>query len=294
MASLALGPERSMEASCRARGDSSASSVAISRGLRRRVFARCRAAGNARSQTALVSWSGGDASASALMPSDRAEHAATRLGKPFRHGKGHVRDEEAFNHRVRRLVDEHDDSVHHAARLEGLFEEGVVVELEPHPAEDDDVRLGLHPDAGQDLVVRLPRDREYGQLLAYHQRVEHVNHRDTGTHALTHFDTATGDGHLAVAGRHVEQYVVIVVRVVFDHVDVQLLEREVHGKAHRVLHVTGCGPDGDALHRLLLGLVPVTLVFAFLIRVTRPFAEIHAMLRWLGVPLGLLLLLGLR
>lgn len=61
-----------------------------------------------------------------------------------------------------------------------------------------------------------------------------------------------------------------------------------------VLHVTGCGPDGDALHRLLLGLAPVTLGFAFLVRVTRPFAEIHAMLRWLGVPLGLLLLLGLR
>ncbi|NIL95487.1 MAG: hypothetical protein GTO71_13895 [Woeseiaceae bacterium] len=59
-------------------------------------------------------------------------------------------------------------------------------------------------------------------------------------------------------------------------------------------HVVECGPDGDELYRLLLGLAPFTVAFAFAIRVTRPFADIHSMLRWLGAPLGLLLLLGLR
>ena len=60
------------------------------------------------------------------------------------------------------------------------------------------------------------------------------------------------------------------------------------------LHVMGCGPDGDELHRVLLGLAPVTCVFAALVVVTRPFDDIHAMLGWLRVPLGVLVLLGLR
>ena len=30
------------------------------------------------------------------------------------------------------------------------------------------------------------------------------------------------------------------------------------------LQVMGCGPDGDEMHRLLLGLAPVTVGFAFL------------------------------
>jgi hypothetical protein len=60
------------------------------------------------------------------------------------------------------------------------------------------------------------------------------------------------------------------------------------------LYALGCGPDGDEMHRLLLGLVPFTCGFAFLLRVTRPFAEIHSMLRWLGLPLLLLLPFALR
>ena len=55
-----------------------------------------------------------------------------------------------------------------------------------------------------------------------------------------------------------------------------------------VLYVTGCGPDGDELHRLLLGLAPFTCGFAVALRVTRKYPEIHAMLRWLAVPLALL------
>ena len=60
------------------------------------------------------------------------------------------------------------------------------------------------------------------------------------------------------------------------------------------LYAMGCGPDGDEMHRLLLGLVPFTCAAVFALRVTRPFAEIHSMLRWLGVPLLLLLPFALR
>ena len=60
------------------------------------------------------------------------------------------------------------------------------------------------------------------------------------------------------------------------------------------LYAMGCGPDGDEIHRVLLGLAPLTAGSAFLLHVTRPFAEIHSMLRWLGVPLMLLLPFAVR
>ena len=60
------------------------------------------------------------------------------------------------------------------------------------------------------------------------------------------------------------------------------------------LYAMDCGPDGDEMHRLLLGLAPFTCCFAYMLRVTRPFGDIHSILRWLGVPLLLLLPLGLR
>ena len=60
------------------------------------------------------------------------------------------------------------------------------------------------------------------------------------------------------------------------------------------LHAMACGPDGDEIHRLLLGMAPAAGAIALLLRVTRPFREIHAMLSWLAVPLALLLLFGLR
>ena len=60
------------------------------------------------------------------------------------------------------------------------------------------------------------------------------------------------------------------------------------------LYTLGCGPDGDEMHRLLLGLAPFSCGFALLLRVTRPFADIHSILRWLGVPLLLLLPFAIR
>ncbi|MDH3614690.1 MAG: hypothetical protein OES10_15620 [Gammaproteobacteria bacterium] len=60
------------------------------------------------------------------------------------------------------------------------------------------------------------------------------------------------------------------------------------------LYAMGCGPDGNEMHGVLLGLAPIALGFAFLLQVTRPFAEIHSILRWLGAPLLLLLPFAIR
>lgn len=60
------------------------------------------------------------------------------------------------------------------------------------------------------------------------------------------------------------------------------------------LHVMGCGPDGDEMHKLLLGVAPFTIGLSFALRATRPFGEIHSLLRWLGVPLILLTPLAFR
>lgn len=60
------------------------------------------------------------------------------------------------------------------------------------------------------------------------------------------------------------------------------------------VYVIACGPDGDEMHRLLLGMAPFVCCFALLLNVTHPFEEIQSMLRWLGVPLLLLLPFALR
>jgi hypothetical protein len=60
------------------------------------------------------------------------------------------------------------------------------------------------------------------------------------------------------------------------------------------VYVIACGPDGDEIHRLMLGLAPFVCGFAFALQLTRPFADIHRMLRWLGAPLFLLLPFALR
>ena len=51
----------------------------------------------------------------------------------------------------------------------------------------------------------------------------------------------------------------------------------------------GCGPDGDELHRLLLGITPFVVGAGLSLRLTRSFADIHKILRWLSIPLILLI-----
>ena len=56
-----------------------------------------------------------------------------------------------------------------------------------------------------------------------------------------------------------------------------------------VIGRVGCGPDGDELHRLVLGLAPFALASAFLLRATRALGEVHGILRWGAAPLALML-----
>ena len=51
------------------------------------------------------------------------------------------------------------------------------------------------------------------------------------------------------------------------------------------LNSLGCGPDGDEMHRLLLGMAPAACGFVFLVGATRPLAEVHSIIRWLAGPL---------
>lgn len=56
----------------------------------------------------------------------------------------------------------------------------------------------------------------------------------------------------------------------------------------------GCGPDGDEVFRVLLGLAPLSILCAFLLRSSRALGDVHQTLRWLGVPLLLLSPLALK
>ena len=55
----------------------------------------------------------------------------------------------------------------------------------------------------------------------------------------------------------------------------------------------GCGPDGDALYRLLLGFLPMTFLFGLLLGVSRKVTSVHGMLRWGAAPLVLLVPLAI-
>ena len=57
--------------------------------------------------------------------------------------------------------------------------------------------------------------------------------------------------------------------------------------------VAGCAADGGEMYAVLLGLALLAAPSGFAVRATRPFAEVHALLRWLAVPLALLAPLAL-
>ena len=60
------------------------------------------------------------------------------------------------------------------------------------------------------------------------------------------------------------------------------------------LHAIGCGPDGVELHGLLLVMAVLAVGFSFLLKVIDTFPDIQTTLRWLGLPLLLLLPFALR
>lgn len=55
-----------------------------------------------------------------------------------------------------------------------------------------------------------------------------------------------------------------------------------------ILRQVGCDPDGDELYRLLLGMAPLTIGFSMLLPSTRAMADVHQVLRWLCLPMLLL------
>ena len=85
---------------------------------------------------------------------------------------------------------------HRTAQGTVLFEEvlqvQIVIVLKAHAAEDNHVHFGLQGDTGQEFVVRFTGDRENRELLRNHERVEHVDHRDTRTHHRLRDDTLGG------------------------------------------------------------------------------------------------------
>ena len=77
-------------------------------------------------------------------------------------------------------MDEHDRAGKRAAFVELVAEEKIVVVLQTHATENDDIDFGLQGDLREQLVVGFARHREDRQLLRLHQRVEDVDHRDAG------------------------------------------------------------------------------------------------------------------
>lgn len=60
-----------------------------------------------------------------------------------------------------------------------------------------------------------------------------------------------------------------------------------------VVKQVGCESDGDALWRLLLGLIPVTISFGLLIGAANKVSSVQPMLRWGAAPLVVLIPLAL-
>jgi len=60
------------------------------------------------------------------------------------------------------------------------------------------------------------------------------------------------------------------------------------------LHAMGCGPEGDEMHRVLLGIGPLALILALTLRLTRPFPDIYRLLSRLAWPLALLAPFAIR
>jgi hypothetical protein len=72
----------------------------------------------------------------------------------------------------------------HAGVLYVLAEIVVFIVLQANPTDDDDVRIGLGSNIGQEAIVGLPSPCENGNFLGPNQRVENVNHGHAGTDHL--------------------------------------------------------------------------------------------------------------
>ena len=108
------------------------------------------------------------------------EHPLALEGELLTHRQAKVGHQKTLDDGVGGRVDEEDRPPQDAALFERAAESQVVVVPQAHAAQDDDVGVRLEADAGEEVVVRLSGDGEDRQLLALHQRIEDVNHRDAG------------------------------------------------------------------------------------------------------------------
>ena len=73
--------------------------------------------------------------------------------------------------------------------VQHILEIEIIVVFESHSAEDDHIDFRLHRDPREELIIRLAGDRENRKFLGFDQRVEQVDHRDTGPDHLPGNDT---------------------------------------------------------------------------------------------------------
>ena len=173
-------------------------------------------------------------------------------GELLRHGQGHIGHQGALHGGVGGGVDEHHRAAHGTALFQGVPEVQIVVVLQAHAAQDDHVHLGLHGAAGEQLVIRLAGHGEDGQLLAFHQGVEHVDHGDTGADQLVGHDTLGRVHGGAADGDHVLRQGGAVVPgdpgAVEDAAQQVVGEGHHHGAAQETDRVRGADALGAAEH----------------------------------------------
>ena len=143
-------------------------------------------------------------------------------------------------------MNEHDGTRERTAFFDGVTEEEIVVVFQAHATQNDDVDLCLQRDARKQGIVGLTGRRKDRQLLGFHERVEHVDHRNTGTNHLLR-DDALGrvDGGAADVDQVVREGRALVTGLCATGEDAteQILgERHLHG----VSQEPDLGVSGDA------------------------------------------------
>ena len=83
---------------------------------------------------------------------------------------------------------EHDAARKGPTRIQRVAEVEVVVVLQPHSTQDNQVDFGLQCDAREQWVVGFARACKNRELLRLHQGVEDVDHRDAGAHHVARND----------------------------------------------------------------------------------------------------------
>ena len=180
------------------------------------------------------------------------QHPLSGQRELLRHGQRHIRHQCAFHGGVRGGVNEHHRAAHGAALFQRVPEEQIVVVFQSHAAQHDHVHLRLHGDAGQQLVIGLAGHGEDRQLLALHQRVEHVDHGDAGADHLVGYDTLGRVHGGAADGDHVLRQGRAVVtghtRAVEDAAQQVVGEGHHHRAAQKTDRIRGADALGSAEH----------------------------------------------